>query len=79
MMEDNKLVASICHGGWVLASADVIEGKNLTSTSAIRDDLVNAGADWVDQEVVIDDNLITSRAPSDLPAFMKAILELLIN
>ncbi len=75
MYENNKLIASICHGGWVLASADVVEGKTLTSTTAIRDDLVNAGAVWVDEEVVVDDKLVTSRSPKDLPAFLKEILQ----
>ena len=73
--ENNKLVASICHGGWVLASADVVEGKTLTSTPAIKDDLINAGAVWVDEEVVVDKNLVTSRSPKDLPAFLKEILQ----
>jgi protease I len=69
-----KIVGCICHGGWVLASAGVIKGKRLTSYIAIRDDLVNAGADWVDEEVVVDGNLITSRKPDDLPAFMRAVI-----
>ena len=69
-----KVVAAICHGGWVLASADVVQNKTLTSTRAIKDDLVNAGAKWVDKEVVVDKKLITSRKPADLPAFLKAII-----
>ncbi len=77
LMENEKLVASICHGGWVLASADVIKYKKLTSTSAIKDDMKHAGADWVDEEVVVDDNLITSRKPADLPAFMTEIIKAL--
>lgn len=75
MYENGKLIASICHGGWVLASADVVEGKTLTSTTAIRDDLINAGAVWVDEEVVVDEKLVTSRSPKDLPAFLKEILQ----
>src|SRR6056297_104429 len=75
MNKENKLVASICHGGWVLASADVVEGKTLTSTPAIKDDLINAGAVWVDEEVVVDKKLVTSRSPKDLPAFLKEILQ----
>ncbi|MFW5980894.1 MAG: type 1 glutamine amidotransferase domain-containing protein [Halanaerobiaceae bacterium] len=71
---ENKVIASICHGGWVLASASIVEAKTLTSTPAIKDDLENAGANWVDEKVVIDDNLITSRNPDDLPAFTKAII-----
>lgn len=70
-----KTVAAICHGGWVLASAGVAKGRRCTSAAAIRDDLVNAGAKWEDEEVVIDGRLITSRKPDDLPAFCRAILE----
>lgn len=76
--EKNKPVAAICHGGWVLVSADVVENKTLTSTRAIKDDLENAGADWVDEEVVVDGNLITSRHPGDLPAFCREIIKNLI-
>ncbi|MFO7815559.1 MAG: type 1 glutamine amidotransferase domain-containing protein [Halanaerobiales bacterium] len=79
MYENKKLIASICHGGWVLASADVIEGKTLTSTTAIRDDLINSGAVWVDEEVVVDDKLVTSRSPRDLPAFLREIIRELKN
>lgn len=74
MMDAGKVVAAICHAGWVLASAGVCEGRELTSYVAIRDDLVNAGAKWVDREVVRDGGLITSRTPNDLPAFMKTTL-----
>jgi protease I len=72
-----KVVASICHGGWVLASADILKGRKVTSFSAIKDDMVHAGAKFVDEEVVVDGNLITSRKPEDLPAFMKAVLKAL--
>lgn len=72
-----KVVASICHGGWVLASAGICKGKTLTSYIAIKDDLVNAGAKFVDQEVVRDGNLITSRKPDDLPAFCREIIKAL--
>ncbi len=72
-----KVVAAICHAGWMLASAEVLEGKTVTSFFAIKDDLIHAGADWVDQEVVVDGNLITSRSPDDLAAFMRAIIEAL--
>jgi intracellular protease, PfpI family len=71
------IVASICHGPWVLASAGVVKGKKVTSYKNIKDDLINAGATWVDQEVVVDDNLITSRTPSDLPAFCREAVKLL--
>jgi protease I len=77
LYNDGKLVAAICHAGWMLASAEVISGRKLTSFFAIKDDLVHAGAEWVDQEVVVDGNLITSRTPNDLPAFMKAIIQFL--
>ncbi len=69
-----KPVAAICHAGWMLAEADVIRGKTLTSWPSIKTDLINAGADWVDQEVVEDGNLITSRKPDDLEAFTKTLL-----
>jgi len=77
MSEQGKLVAAICHAGWVPISAGIVKGRRLTSVAAIKDDLVNAGAEWVDQEVVVDGHLITSRAPEDLPAFCKAIVEAL--
>jgi len=69
-----KVVAAICHAGWVLASAGIVKGRTVTSVAAIKDDLVNAGAKWVDQEVAQDGNLITSRKPADLPAFTDAII-----
>lgn len=72
-----KVVAAICHAGWMLASAGIARGKTVTSVSAIKDDLINAGATWVDQEVVRDGNLITSRVPSDLPVFCRTIVEAL--
>ncbi len=74
LFEAGKVVAAICHAGWMLASAEIVKGRTVTSFFAIRDDLVHAGANWVDQEVVMDGNLITSRKPDDLPAFMQAIL-----
>jgi protease I len=74
MMEADKVVAAICHAGWVLASAGVCRGRELTSYVAIKDDLVNAGARWVDREVVRDGSLVTSRTPNDLPAFMRTTL-----
>jgi len=72
--DQGKVVAAICHAGWMLGSAKVLAGRRVTSYFAIKDDVIHAGADWVDEEVVIDGNLITSRAPADLPAFMRAIL-----
>ena len=72
--EQGKVVAAICHAGWVLASAGVLPGKRATCFYAIKDDLVNAGAAYIDEEVVVDGNLITSRTPADLPAFCRAII-----
>ena len=71
---DRKPVAAICHAGWLLAEADIARGKTVTSWPSIKTDLVNAGAEWVDQEVVEDGNLITSRKPDDLEAFTKTLL-----
>ena len=77
MHERGRVVAAICHAGWVLVSADVLRGRRATSFFSIRDDVRNAGAEWVDEPVVRDGNLITSRVPDDLPAFCRAILEAL--
>lgn len=74
MYKKNKLVAAICHGGWVLVSAGIVKGKKVTGFYAIKDDLVNAGGKFIDKEVVVDGNLITSRKPFDLPAFCREIL-----
>ncbi len=71
---DEKPVAAICHAGWMLAEADIVKGRTVTSWPSIKTDLVNAGARWVDQEVVEDGNIITSRMPDDLEAFSKALL-----
>lgn len=73
--ELHKPIAAICHGPWMLASCCDLKGKKLTSFSSIKDDLINAGAQYVDQEVAVDGNLITSRTPNDLGAFLKAIIE----
>ena len=73
--EQGKVVAAICHAGWMLVSAGILEGKRATCFHAIKDDLVNAGATYLDQEVVQDGNLVTSRTPSDLPAFCRTIIE----
>ncbi len=73
-----KLVAAICHGGWVLCSAHgMLKGRRATSFFAIKDDLINAGARWEDAEVVVDRNLVTSRKPEDLPAFCRASIGVL--
>jgi protease I len=70
----NKIIAAICHAGWMLASSGACKGKKVTCFSAIKDDLINAGAIYEDKEVVVDKNLITSRKPDDLPAFCKEII-----
>jgi protease I len=70
-----KLVCGICHGLWCCVSADVLRGRRVTSFFAIKDDVVNAGGLWEDSEVVVDGNLVSSRKPDDLPAFMKACIE----
>ncbi|MFW9945751.1 MAG: type 1 glutamine amidotransferase domain-containing protein [Candidatus Odinarchaeota archaeon] len=75
--DQNKLVGAICHAGWVLISAKIIKNRKATSYFAIKDDMVNAGAKFEDKPVVVDDNLITSRKPDDLPDFMKEVLNFL--
>ena len=72
-----KPIAAICHGPWLLAEADIIDGRTVTSWPSIRTDLANAGADVVDEEVVVDGNLITSRKPDDIPAFTQALIDAL--
>lgn len=74
MHRAGKPVAAICHAGWMLASAGILKGRRATSFFAIRDDMVNAGAEWRDAEVVVDGTLITSRTPADLPAFCRTII-----
>jgi protease I len=75
--QQGKVVAAICHAGWVPASAGILAGKRATSFFSIKDDLVHAGATWVDEEVVVDGNLITSRKPDDLPAFCREVVRAL--
>ena len=72
-----KLVASICHGPWLMCEADVLRGKRFTSVGAIKTDCINAGGKYEDKEVVVDGNLITSRTPPDLPAMMREVLKFL--
>ncbi|MDL2284927.1 type 1 glutamine amidotransferase [Oxalobacter sp. OttesenSCG-928-P03] len=74
MHEKNKLIAFICHAGWVPISAGILKGKRATSTLSIKDDMINAGCLWEDSEVVVDGNLVSSRAPHDLPAFTRTII-----
>ncbi|MDO8580112.1 MAG: type 1 glutamine amidotransferase domain-containing protein [Candidatus Omnitrophota bacterium] len=75
MHDEGKIVAAICHGGWMLVSAGILKGRKATSFFAIKDDLIAAGAKWVDEEVVVDKNLITSRKPEDLTAFVGEIIK----
>lgn len=73
MDRSGKVVAAICHAGWVLCSAEILRGRKATGFKAIKDDLIHAGANYVDEEVVVDGNLITSRVPTDLPAFCREV------
>jgi len=75
--EQGKLVAFICHGGWIPISAKILKGKRATGSLGIKDDLENAGAIWVDAPVVVDGNLLSSRTPQDLPAFGRALVDFL--
>jgi protease I len=79
MSEQEKPVAWICHAGWMAVSADIIRGRQVTSFASIQDDMKNAGGKWMDQEVIVDGHLISSRVPDDLPAFCKALLKALEN
>ncbi len=75
-VQSGKIVAAICHGPWVLCSAGVLKGRTLTCYDAIKDDVTNAGGTYVDRDVVVDQNLVTSRKPADLPAFCREILRI---
>ena len=77
MVDAGKLIASICHGGWLLCSTKIYKGKKATCFMAIKDDIINAGAEYIDDECVVDGNLITARKPDDLPAFCTAVLRAL--
>ncbi|MBS3825478.1 type 1 glutamine amidotransferase [Candidatus Bipolaricaulota bacterium] len=77
MDKKKKMVAMICHAGWVPISAGILNGKKATAFEAIKDDLVNSGVNYVDESVVVDDNLISSRHPGDLPEFLRAIIDYL--
>ncbi|WP_225032641.1 type 1 glutamine amidotransferase domain-containing protein [Paraburkholderia sp. XV] len=74
--DDGKPVASICHGPWTVIEAGAAHGRRMTSWPSLKTDLKNAGADWVDQEVVVDQNLVTSRSPDDIPAFNREMIKL---
>jgi len=77
--EAGKPLAHICHAGWIPISAGVVSGLTVTSTPGIKDDLINAGAEWVDRAVVVDRNHVTSRRPDDLPDFCRAIIEMMVG
>ncbi|MGE8587897.1 MAG: DJ-1/PfpI family protein [Alcaligenes sp.] len=77
MFEAGKPVAVICHGAWLLVSSGVVRDRTMTSWPSLQDDLRNAGANWVDQEVVVDGALVSSRKPDDIPAFSTAFIEVL--
>jgi protease I len=74
-----KTIAAICHGAWVPISANILQGRRMTCFHAIKDDVINAGAEYVDEEVVVDGNLVTSRKPADLGAFSRAIIGRLLE
>ncbi|MFC4735717.1 type 1 glutamine amidotransferase domain-containing protein [Bacillus daqingensis] len=75
MNNHNRLIGQICHAGWVLISADILRGKKVTSTPGIKHDMMNAGAEWVNEEIVVDGHLVSSRRPPDLPAYGKALVD----
>ncbi|MWC26763.1 type 1 glutamine amidotransferase domain-containing protein [Paenibacillus sp. MMS18-CY102] len=77
MNDQNKPIGQICHAGWVLVSAKILDGRKVTSTPGIRDDMENAGAQWFDEAVVVDGNLISARRPPDLPEYGQAFVEAL--
>jgi protease I len=77
MNDNNKPIGQICHAGWVLISAKILNGKKVTSTPGIKDDMINAGAEWLDLPVVVDGNIVSSRKPLDLPYYMKEFIKLL--
>jgi len=79
MNSRGAVIAAICHAGWVLASADVVRGRRLTSVPAIKDDLKNAGAIWVDEPCVVDGTLVTAQVPKDLPDFCREIISVMQN
>jgi protease I len=77
MEENKKPIGQICHAGWVLISAKILQGKNVTSTPGIKDDMENAGATWVDEPVVVDGNLVSSRRPPDLPDYLRELINVI--
>ena len=79
MNRDGKLIGQICHAGWVLASAEILEGRKVTSTPGIRDDLRHAGAIWLDEPCVVDGNLVSARRPPDIPEYEKQLVKVLFG
>ena len=79
MDEQQKPIGQICHAGWVLISADILKGRKVTSTPGIRDDMVNAGAAWYDEAVIVDGHIVSSRRPPDLPDYMREFIKVLEN
>lgn len=77
MNNDGKTIGQICHAGWVLISADILKGKTVTSTPGIKDDMRNAGAEWLDRATVVDGNLVSARKPADLPEYMVEFIRVL--
>lgn len=77
MDDDGKPIFVICHGGWTLVSAGLVDGRTMTSWPTLRDDIINAGGDWIDSEAVVDGNWVSSRKPDDIPAFNQKMLDLL--
>ncbi|MDN7240384.1 type 1 glutamine amidotransferase domain-containing protein [Planococcus sp. N028] len=77
MNEKNKPIGQICHAGWVLISADILKGRKVTSTPGIKDDMVNAGAEWFDEPVIVDGNLVSSQRPPDLPDYMREFIKVM--
>ncbi len=77
--EDNKPIAQICHAGWILASACILKGRTVTSTPGIKDDMINAGANWVDESSITDGNIISAQRPPDLPNFMRALIHAMVH
>lgn len=79
MDDQQKPIGQICHAGWVLISANILNGRKVTSTPGIKDDMVNAGAEWLDEPVVVDGHLVSSRRPPDLPDYLREFIKVIEN
>lgn len=79
MDQNRKPIGHICHAGWVLTSANIVKGRKVTSTPGIKDDMIHAGATWLDEPVVVDEHIVSSRRPPDLPDYMKAYIKVLFG